>query len=283
MRYRLIAIDLDGTLLSPDGTVSPANRAALARARDAGALIVPCTGRAWHESHRAIDGVAGLGRGVFVTGAMVNDIHTGRTLEARPFEPTVAARIVEIIADLPEALLVFRDRDKAGHDYLVTGRGRLQDNTRWWFEHTAAKVHEDRAPADWSHCVRVAVVSRNGCLPDAQARLSAELGGRVESHCFGGIPRQDRHEPVHILEVFPGGVSKWAGIRAVAAHHGVPEDAIAAIGDEINDVPLLRGAACGVAMGNAVPATAAVADHHTLTNTEDGVAHAIDRMLAGDW
>lgn len=64
-------------------------------------------------------------------------------------------------------------------------------------------------------------------------------------------------------------MDKWSGIRGVAAHHGVPDDAIAAIGDEINDVPLLRHAACGVAMGNAAESAAAVADRRTLSNRED--------------
>jgi len=214
MRYRLIAIDLDGTLLSPDGTVSAANRAAIARAQDAGVTVVPCTGRAWHESHAAIDGIGGLDRGVFVTGAMISEIHTGQTLQARPFDPAVVAELVATIADLPEAVLVFRDRDQTGHDYLVTGNGRLQDNTRWWFEHTDAKVREDPSPDEWSHCVRVAVVSRSGTLDDAQRRLTESCGDRIALHCFAGIPRQARNESVDILGSSP---PAWTSGAASAA------------------------------------------------------------------
>ncbi len=283
MHYRLIAIDLDGTLLGPDGKVSPGNRAAIARAQQAGAIVVPCTGRAWHEAYPTIAGIDGLDRGIFVTGSMVNDVVTGKTIEARPFAADVAARLVELMADLPEAVLVFRDRDQVGHDYLVTGRGELVDNTRWWFEYSKAKVREDRRPADWSHCVRVAVVSKAGALPHAQALLHEAMGEHIVSHTFGGIARTDQHEQVQILEVFPAGVDKWRGVQAVAAHHGVDLAYVAAIGDEINDVSMLRGAACGIAMGNAAELAAKAADHQTRTNAEDGVAFAIDQMLAGIW
>jgi len=283
MRYRLLAIDLDGTLLGPDGRVSAANRDAIAAAQAAGAIVVPCTGRAWHESHWAIDNVAGLDRGVFVTGGLINDMATGRTLEAVAFEDAIARQLVDLLADAAEAVLVFRDRDRVGHDYLVTGRGELTANTAWWFEHSGAKVTHDPEAADLSHAVRIAIVSHNGSLPALHRRVLDALPGRVNAHRFAGIARQHRHESVEILEVFPAGVDKWRGIRAVAAGHGIEPGQIAAIGDQINDVPMLREAGLGVAMGNAAEPATAVADRHTRPNTSDGVAHAIERMLAGEW
>lgn len=283
MRYRLLAIDLDGTLLGPDGRVSDANREAIAAAQAAGAVVVPCTGRAWHESHWAIDNVPGLDRGVFVTGALVNDMATGRTLEAVNFDEPIARRLVDLLADAADAVLVFRDRDRVGHDYLVTGRGRLADNTAWWFEHSGAKVAHEPDAADLSHTARIAMVSHNGVLPTLHRRVLDALPGRVNAHRFAGIARQERNESVEILEVFPAGVDKWRGIRAVAALHGIGPGEIAALGDEINDVPMLREAGLGVAMGNAATSAAEAADRRTLPNTSDGVAHAIEQMLAGEW
>lgn len=285
MRYRLIAIDLDGTLLGPDGRVSAANRDALRRARAAGVQIVPCTGRAWHESHAAIEGIEGFDRGIFVTGALINEIATGRTLESVSFDDALAAELVALLADLPDAVLVFRDRDQVGHDYLVTGDGELTANTTWWFEHTQARVLVERDLDAWHHCVRVAVVSRSGAgdLAAAQRRIVDRMGDRVVVHCFDGIPRRGEFEAVEILEVFPGGVDKWRGVRSVAASLGVELEAVAAIGDQINDLSMLRGAACGIAMGNAADAAVAVADRRTRPNTEDGVAFAIEQMLAGLW
>jgi Cof subfamily protein (haloacid dehalogenase superfamily) len=283
MRYRLLAIDLDGTLLGPDGRVSDANRDALAAAQAAGAIVVPCTGRAWHESHWAIDNVPGLDRGVFVTGGLINDMATGRTLEAVSFDEPIARQLVDLLADAADAVLVFRDRDRVGHDYLVTGRGQLTQNTAWWFEHSGAKVAHEPDAADLSHTVRIAMVSHNGALPALHQRVLDELPGRVNAHRFAGIARQEQNETVEILEVFPAGVDKWRGIRAVAAWHGIARDQIATIGDEINDVPMLREAGLGVAMGNAAESAAAVADRRTLPNASDGVAHAIGQMLADKW
>ena len=94
---------------------------------------------------------------------------------------------------------------------------------------------------------------------------------------------QAKDDSIHILEVFDRAVSKWTGIAWLAAERGVPRTRVAAIGDEINDLAMVREAGLGVAMGNAIPAVRDAAARHAPTNAEDGVAHAIDRILAGEW
>ena len=76
---------------------------------------------------------------------------------------------------------------------------------------------------------------------------------------------------------------RCAAIRWLAERDGVDPGRIAAIGNDINDVPMLRGAACGIAMGNAIPEARDAARRHTRANDEDGVAHALQLILSGDW
>ena len=86
------------------------------------------------------------------------------------------------------------------------------------------------------------------------------------------------------LEVVPQHVSKWAGIQELASHAGVPHHAICAVGDERNDLSMIRGAALGVAMGNAHPEVQAAADWVTGRHDEDGLVAVVERILgpAGD-
>ena len=137
-RYRLIGIDLDGTLLGHDGTVSDANLAAIAAAHEAGVTVVPCTGRAWRESQMATHAFGDVG--VFVTGAVVNDLQTGLSLDLAVIEPHLAMALVEQLHDLPEAVFILHERNLTGYDYLVTGRGALTRSTQLWFQNTGAVV-----------------------------------------------------------------------------------------------------------------------------------------------
>lgn len=280
----MIGIDLDGTLLDERGRVSAENRAAIARAQAAGVMVVPCTGRAWHEAKIAIGDVPNLGLGVFVTGAVVADVASGDSVDLSLIEPHVAHEIVGVLADEPEAVLVFRDSAGAGHHYLVTGNGELTANTRWWFDVSGAVVHFQRGvtPADLHHTLRVGTVGPETRVAELERKVAAAMGDRVQVHSFAALKRSEE-ESIAVLEVFAAEAHKWRGLTWIAHQHGIAPDEIATIGDEINDLAMLRGAGCGVAMGNGIEAAKAAAKRVTLGNREHGVAHAIDRMLRGDW
>jgi Cof subfamily protein (haloacid dehalogenase superfamily) len=291
-------VDLDGTLLGPDNRVAAADAAALGRAAAAGVMVVPCTGRAWHESRGALGQVAVFGGGdgavatggdgsprpgIFATGAAVNDVVSGRMLSAEAMPPAVVRATLEHLSDQPDAVLLYRDAGRVDHEYLITG-GPLTVNTRWWFEHTRTRFVERPEPseADLTHVLRMAMVTGSGRLGEVEQRLREALPGRLEVHHFAGLKSRDS-EPVMILEVFGAGVNKWTGLQRVAAEAGIDKAQVAFIGDEINDIAALRHAGCGIAMANAADSAKAVADRHTRSNGEGGVAHAVGRLLGGQW
>ena len=119
------------------------------------------------------------------------------------------------------------------------------------------------------------------------APLTVELreafGEKVLVQSFEAITNADPDQEVHILEVFAAGVDKWRGIDWVAYQHGIEPGQIVAIGDQINDLAMLKSAGCSIAMGNAVEAVKEVAGHVTLDCDEHGVAHAIRMLLDGRW
>lgn len=288
-KYDLIAIDLDGTLLGPDGRVSEADRRALERARGAGVTVLPCTGRGLVESRRILAEIGHEGPVVTAGGAITAEAGTGETLHRFPMDHGLAGRIVEIMHGHGHAALVLKDAWVAGFEYLVLGSEighRIDPVIEWWFQSMrvtarfGATLGDDEHPG---HSVRVGLCTdADRSAPVARA-LEGELGGSILLHDFPAVVSRGEPRTVHILEAFDARASKWGAIEALCARTGVDPARTAAIGDEVNDVPMIRGAGLGVAMGNAIDAVKQAADRHAPSHAEAGVAFAIERILGGEW
>lgn len=82
-----------------------------------------------------------------------------------------------------------------------------------------------------------------------------------------------------MCEIAPHGVSKWAAVQRLAVERDIRPEQICAVGDDVNDIPMIRGAGLGVAMGNALPEVKAVADRIAQTHDEDGLVQVVDWLL----
>ncbi|MCE7970576.1 MAG: HAD-IIB family hydrolase [Leptolyngbya sp. PLA2] len=291
-RYDMLAIDLDGTLLDPAGRVSARNAEAIARAREAGVAVTVCTGRGLAESQFALRAIGQEEPVVVAGGSMIACPRTEATLHRFPMHPTLSSRLVDAILDHGHAALVLKDRHAAGYDYLVvTGEQQhaLDPTTQWWFEtmcvnvRLARSIAEDEHP---DHTVRVGACARPASLQGVEAVVRAEFGGLVCYHNFPAVVEAEKAsdpDAVHILELFDARADKWSAIRHLADERGIGASRICAIGDQVNDLTMIRGAGLGVAMGNAIPDVRAAAARITRSNAEDGVAWAVERVLWGEW
>lgn len=294
-RYDMLALDLDGTVLAPGSVVRPAVAEAIGRAREAGILVAVCTGRGLAESRDALDAIGQTGPVVVAGGSIIADASTGRTIHRFSMHPTLTARVTDLLLGHGYPVLVLKDPDAAGYDYLVvTGRRRLTLDpvTQWWFEEMrvsirlATDVERDEHP---EHTVRVGVCAKAEELGAMERDIREHFDETVTIHNFPAVvaPDDAKHwsggAMAHILEVFDARADKWNAVRTLAAEHGIGLDRVAAVGDQINDLTMIRGAGLGVAMGNAIDSVRDAADRTTRSNAEDGVAHAIDMMLCGEW
>ncbi len=286
MKYRLLALDLDGTLFDSSGQLPEGNRLAVRRAQDAGMTVALCTGRGLKESHRAIQGLAHAGPLVLANGALISDPATGRTLHRATLEPHMSLAVTDQLMTGDDAVLILLDPEVSDDDYLVVRPERLTANTRWWFDHVGATYRgTDRiTEEDLHHAVRVGIVGPASHMPRVERGLVDRFGDSLFVQHFMAVAEDKADgEPVHVLEVFATGVNKWSGLAWLAEAHGIDPGQIAAIGDHINDVDMLANAGCGIAMANAVPQALAVAARRTASNDELGVAKAIDSLLDGSW
>lgn len=288
----MLALDLDGTLLQPDGSVSEADRGAVAAAREAGIRVVVCTGRGLVESVHVCRWISQRDPVVVAGGAMIACPETGRTLHRAALDRRIVERTVRTVLDHGHAALMLKDPADAGYDYLVVRGERdlpLDPVTEWWFASMGVKVRTVRTLEDDphpEHTVRVGACGIESRMASVKSRLSHD--GTVIHHfpavvAPAHVSASGAGETLHVLEVFDKTATKWSAISRLAKSFGTPPERIAAIGDQINDVDMIAGAGLGVAMGNAIPRLVEIADRTTLRNTESGVAHAIGRILAGEW
>ena len=275
--YRLIALDLDGTLLGPDGKVSEASKAAVRRALEAGFRVVFATGRNYYESRHVIDEIGHYDAAVFVGGASVVDTRGGETLHRQLMDPALARDVCELLEryDLPP--LVLQDRATAGVDFLFGRVPVPQVVIDWHHRHNAVVRHvDDWSAADFAHTMRIGTLGPSPLTASAEAALSAAFAERLFHYrvMLGNTGAE-------LLEIFDPSVNKWAGIEHVARRHGIPREQVVAVGDDLNDLHMIEHAGLGVAMGNARPQVKAIADRVIGTHADDGLAAFLDELVAG--
>jgi Cof subfamily protein (haloacid dehalogenase superfamily) len=275
-RYRLIVIDLDGTLLSPAGEVTAAVKASVHRALRAGLLVCFATGRNWTESRDVLEALEHYPTAVFVGGAMVVDTGNQVTLHRTMMQPDLAAEVCRILEAAGQPAMALEDLGEAGVEYVISRHAPLNAATRAWMAVTRAKLRKVPSLADYPHerTVRLGI-----CAEPAEVRAVKE---RLEATFASRLLCQNLLVPtygVEVLEIFDPAVNKWEGVLHVARRHGIEPREIVAIGDDVNDLPMIRNAGLGVAMGNARPEVQAAAARVIGTNREDGLAKFLDELV----
>lgn len=286
-RYDVLVIDLDGTLLRSDGTISKRNIAAVDAARQAGLEIIIATGRSLAESRESLDAIAHDGPLIAAGGSLLCDVANGRTISRRAMPADLVRDITRWLVEHDHPALILKDAHAAGYDYLIVGDGELDPASRWWFGRMGTTtrhvrgLHEDPHPED---TVRAGAVASEERLRPLAQRLEREFGDRCFLQHWSAVTATHAiGSPTHLLEIFDAQVSKWSMLCEHCTTRSVPSERIAAIGDGLNDVELVASAGLGVAMANAGPEVLAVAARTTGHHDADGVATAIERILDGAW
>ncbi len=272
----MIAIDLDGTLLSPDATVTPRTKAAVHRALEAGLLICFATGRNWTESKMVLEAVEHYDSAVFVGGAMVVDTAKEVVLHRMLMDASLAREVCRILEDHDQCVLALQDTSEVGFDYLISAEIEPNPETARWMQVTSAlwKRAEKLSRHGHEHTVRVGIVAPPDQVAVARASLERLLGERVLLQSIA-VPAFG----IVVLEVFDPSVNKWQGLLKVAERHGIKPSEIIAVGDDVNDLAMIRHAGLGVAMGNARDEVKAIAARVIAPNHEEGLAQFLDELV----
>ena len=260
---RLVGIDLDGTLLAPDHSVSARTKAALAAARAAGHAVVAVTGRSRFSAVPRLDGVP-IARVVCANGAYEYDVAAERIVWSETIDAAEAADWVGRLRErLARASFGWESADALLFEpAFFTAAGGDDEVERGGVR--------GEAPAGPLHKLYVRTPELAGA---ALQRAVRELLGERAEVATSGVP---------FVEATASGAHKATALARVAAAAGVGRERVIAIGDNLNDVPMLEWAGTGVAMGNAVAGARQAADRVTASNAEDGVAAVLESLLGHD-
>lgn len=270
-RVRLVAIDIDGTLLRSDRTLSPRNRAAIARVRADGVRVVLVTGRRHPSARRVADE---LGDGVPLVvhnGALV--VEAGRIIRCRPLAREVAARAIdEGRACGLEPILHCGTRGEGW--LLIDAAARPEGLVGYYLERAEGEVRrvfDVRDALALEEPIQVMFGGPCAELEPLAARLAERLGreARVERTVYPATG-------FALVDVLDPGVGKAEALAFLQARWGIAAAETLAIGDNWNDRSMLEAAGRGLLMGNAPVELLALGLPVLPTNDEDGVAHAIE-------
>jgi Cof subfamily protein (haloacid dehalogenase superfamily) len=277
--WKAIACDLDGTIIGRDHKILDRDLDALRRARAAGFHTAICTGRNTIESAGVIAALELSGLGIFVNGAMVADMNTGKTLHSRFLPPDLAQEVMDFFGGMGHAVLMLIDDEQSRMPlYFMSDHGPPHRSTTEWL--LVNRMHSELTngipPQHKDRVVRLGIIVNSPEQPEVTAAMKNTFHGRSYSHAM-----YSPYFDCWVLELFTAGTSKWSGVQHLANAMHWNEDQVITIGDEINDVEMLQGARLSFAMGNAAPHIQKHAKRITLPQTECGVAAVIDALLAG--
>lgn len=274
MDIKLIALDLDGTLLNSKKQLSKENRKALTECIQNGILVVPCTGRTADGIPSEIKDIDGIRYAIATNGAVIHDLKENAVLDTKMLTWEKAMELLEFVDNYPVM-----------YDPYIEGRGITEPK---FFENLSdycltdalqdlVKKTRDLHPSiiDYVRNIRKPVEKINLFFPDMEgrARLRAELNKQADILVTSSIPNN--------LEINALGASKGEAIHRLADLLGIDRAQTMAIGDGENDFTMIRMAGVGVAMKNASEELQAEANYVTETNDDDGVAAAIYRLVFG--
>ena len=263
---KLLAVDLDDTLLTHALKIPQANKAALSRARSLGVEVVLASGRTLFSMEpyaRELSMFGSAGFMIASNGSQIFDTRDNRLIYKKTVEPEAAARAYEIVCAYGLTMQYY------GHgviyssgmskytqlDCRLTGQSLEIDGD---FQHRLADRSKFVIPGEPEMLLRV------------QDDLKTELGGRC--NIFTSKP--------FFLEILPGDADKGAALAYVAEYHGFVQDEVMAVGDSMNDYGMISWAGTGVAMSNGLEAVHAIANAVTpLSNEENGVAWAVEEYI----
>jgi Cof subfamily protein (haloacid dehalogenase superfamily) len=271
--YDALLLDVDGTLLDLNEQVHPRTRAALERARAAGVVVMLATGR-------SSGGVRGIAReftpgmpAIVFNGAALYEPGNDRLLEMTTLPAATAERVLAHARQHAMLPVVATREGQYSRPALSAAEGHVLAAFR--------QLHISDDPLPLEAVIRITLLSDRHASSSA---LHAEIQTAIDAPAYlthfalASLPHFP-DSPFQIVDVQPDCGGKAAALRVLAERYGIPAERVVAVGDADNDLPMLRHAGLGVAMGNATPATKEVADRVIGDHNGDALGLLIEELF----
>ena len=263
MSYKLVALDIDGTIRSNEHGVSDRTRRAIRLAGESGAAVTVATGRMLRSAREATAGLGLTSPIVSFQGAHVADPATGRTLWSRPLTSELALSALDSLAGWDGVILA-----SVGEEAYVNMTSPWVEG---YSERNEGRVHVvgDLAPLAHRRPARLVAVGEEEPVRRLELRLKDSFDSRM--HVTRSLAT--------FCELLHPDAGKHKALEWLRRHLGIARDETIAFGNGFNDVDMLRWAGLGVAVGDAVPEALEVADMVARSLEKDGAAQVLEDLL----
>jgi Cof subfamily protein (haloacid dehalogenase superfamily) len=268
-RYKLLAIDLDGTLLDAEKRVSARNVEALRKAADSGVKVMISSGRIFPEAELCVKGLDSVSLISACNGADIRETATGRSIRTATLDAPICIGILGLLRREPLFYALY-SRDTV---YVEKARLEAFPSYRSYIEGRHAKavvvdgLEERLAEEELGICKIYVASPEEGAARAFRSKLSGRDGIEVTSSWPNNA------------EIMAAGIDKGSALSAAAGIYGIAGGETAVLGDSENDLSMFRAAGLPIAMGNAEARVLEAAAAVTLSNSEDGVAAAIESYI----
>ncbi len=279
--WDVLVLDLDGTLLCKAGEVSEQNLHALDEVRDYGIELVVATGRCFAECKHILDRMNHLGVCITAGGSQLTDCD-GKVIARNVVNQNIVEIVTSKILHSNHRCLLLKDATVCDAQYVLVGDAPLHHASSWWFESLGISLLEVDTIEDdpWpEHSLRVGAVAHEEHLLPIAVHLENELEGKAKLQHWSAVTCSEATgSSTHLLEVFGHQVNKWSMLEM---HLGKEFDRtrIAAIGDGLNDIELLKEVGLSIVMENANNDVQMHADVLTGHHDKHGFSEAMRRWI----
>ena len=271
MKYKLLVLDVDGTLLNDEREISKRTLAALLKVQQMGVRIVLASGRPTYGLMPLAKTLELGNYGVFVlsyNGCQIIKAQNGEILFERRINPEMLPYLEKKARKNGFAIFTYHDdtliTDSPDNEYIKNEA--LLNNLK------IIREDEFSTAIDFAPCKCMLVSDKEKALIGLEQHWEKRLAGTLDAF---------RSEP-YFLEVVPCGVNKANTLGALLEHLGVTREEVIAVGDGVCDVTMLQLAGMGVAMGHSQDSVKVCADYVTASNEEDGVALAVEKLILAE-
>jgi hypothetical protein len=275
---RLLALDIDGTLVNSENQLTGATKGALLRALSRGVRVVLATGRRYSRALPLVEPLGIDAPLVTASGALIKRPSDHSTLFRARFDRTVLLRLLSHLRQSAYDAVLYGDTFHQGFDFYCTGLDPAQPELA---DFLGRNPGYGRVVPDLMHNPPPDIfagfaIGGHDEMQALDARLGVHFPGQLSTH----VLRSPRYVG-HMCEINPPGVTKWSGILHLAVEWGISAEEICAVGDDVNDIPMIREAGLGVAMGNALEMVKAAADRVAPTHDQDGLVQVVEWIVEG--
>lgn len=272
-KYRLLSLDMDGTVLNSQKHVSPGNAQAISDLVKRGGNVTLCTGRNILELREFERDLAPVQFGVLMNGSVTYDFVHARPIQLSPIPRELALRAARTALDagaivhamtLRATYIRQRDIDRLA-DYNLAAYHHTFD--------TLATRIDDPLAFIADHASEITKLNLYHLTQEDRARTKQALSDTGLTLSYSEAAS---------LEVTPAGCSKATGVEQLCSELGIGMDQVVAVGDGLNDLAVLQAVGMPVAMSNAAPQVKAIARAEVNDNDHDGVAEAIQRFFPAE-